>query len=229
MSRLIREMVALSPSSFLKRRFCQTLFVIIMDGIFHSAAFAGEIKTSFDDIKVGAIPPGWKFGFLGASGHPHWAALAEKSAPSQPNVLLQDGKATYSWLVAEAITIKDGSVQCAFKIESGKEDPEAGLIVRFINGKNYYYVRANTLENDVVFYRMVHGKKEVVKRVEMMVDAKKWHKFRIEFKAEEFRVFYDDKAIMKLKDTKIKDAGSPGFWTTADTVAEFDDFNASGT
>lgn len=186
------------------------------------------LKESFDAVQVGAPPPGWQSGSQGTNGHPHWTVTTGPNAVSKPNVLQQDGKAVSSWLVQPAFQAESGTVSCKFRIDSGKEDPEAGLIVRFRDGKNYAYVRANTLESDVIFYRMVDGRKEVVKRVETAVSPATWHKLRIDFAGNGFKVTYDDKGIMNFTDNKINGVGSVGFWTTADTVAQFDDFEAAG-
>ena len=191
-------------------------------------ADTASLKEGFDGLEVGKAPSGWESGFMGTSGSPHWYIAKDPKAPSAPNVLRQDGKAAYSWLVAPGIKLGNGSVKVRFKVESGKEDPEAGLIARFLDGKNYLYARANVLEHDVILYRMSGGKKEVVKRVETKVTPNDWHEMRFEIKGDDYKVYFDGKGIISLKETSLKDPGRVGLWTTADTVSVFDDFEATG-
>ncbi len=190
-------------------------------------AAATPRKVTFDDLKPGEAPSGWVIGFFGDKGAPKWSVAAEPSAPSKPNVLRQSGSVIYGFLVAPALNGKDGSVQSRFRIESGKEDPEAGLVLRFQDAKNYLYVRANSLEKNLVFYRMNAGKKELVKSVEAQVSSGQWHELRVEFTGESFKVSLDGRELMSLTDAVIKGSGLVGVWTTADTVVAFDDFEAA--
>ena len=47
-----------------------------------------------------------------------------------------------------------------FKPVSGKKDQAAGLVWRYRDKDNYYIVRANALENNVVVYKVENGKRE---------------------------------------------------------------------
>ena len=189
---------------------------------------AAEFQGSFDKDKANEPPAGWERGFLGKSGSPKWAIAKSDKAPSLPNVLIQTGYAANNWLIYQGLKIKNGRVTCQFKIDKGDEDPEAGIIWRFVDGQNHYYVRANTLENNVVVYRMHNGKKEMVKTVEVRVPKGEWTKLTVEFKNEDFTVFLGSTQIMSHKDGVIKEAGKVGLFTMADTVASFDNFTVSG-
>jgi len=46
-----------------------------------------------------------------------------------------------------------------FKPLSGKEDQAGGIVFRFKKRQNYYIVRANALEDNVVLYKTVNGKR----------------------------------------------------------------------
>jgi hypothetical protein len=52
----------------------------------------------------------------------------------------------------DRIAIRDGEVSVAF---NGAVDQAAGIVWRYQNPNNYYIVRANTLENNVVLYNEV--------------------------------------------------------------------------
>jgi hypothetical protein len=187
-----------------------------------------DVSLNFDSLKVGTSTEGWKSGFYGKDGKPHWSVVSDDAAPSRPNILKQDGKATYNWLVREGISIQDGSVKTRVRIDSGKEDPEAGVIWRFKDGKNYYYVRANALEKNVIFYRMFKGKKELVKTIDLPMDFREWHELGAQFQGTSVNILFDGKTVLSVQDSKISGAGGVGLFTMADTVCEFDDFKAKG-
>ena len=56
-------------------------------------AAAGTV-VNFDDLKVGAPPPGWTATRTG-TGDAKWTIERDTTAPTPPNVLKQSGVATY--------------------------------------------------------------------------------------------------------------------------------------
>jgi hypothetical protein len=185
-----------------------------------------DVSLNFDSLKVGTSTEGWKGGFYGKDGKPRWSVVSDAAAPSRPNILKQDGKATYNWLVKDGISMQDGSVRTSVRIDSGKEDPEAGVIWRFKDRKNYYYVRANALEKNVIFYRMFKGKKELVKTVDLPIGFGEWHELGAQFQGPSINIQFDGKTVLSVQDSKIPGAGGVGLFTMADTICGFDDFQA---
>ena len=112
--------------------------------------------VNFDNLQTGAPPPGWTATKTG-SGAPKWSIEKDDTAPSKPNVLKQSGEATYPVCIKDDTSIKDGFVEVKFKPISGKEDQAGGLIWRAKDSDNYYIARANALEGNVRFYRVVAG------------------------------------------------------------------------
>ncbi len=187
----------------------------------------GTTVLNFDQLKVGSTLNGWEQGFYGSKGAPVWKVEDDPTAPSKPHVLMQTGTAVYSWYVEKTPIVADGSVEADIKIISGKEDPETGLVWHHKNGKNYYYVRANAVEENIIFYRMNDGKKEVVKEADSKVGFNSWHHLKVQFSGEQIQVIFDGKQVISTKDAVLKDAGRIGFFTTADTIGAFDNFSYS--
>lgn len=187
-------------------------------------AFA-DSRVTFDDLPIGSSMSGWSSGFFGVKGAPLWKVA--RNDHGSGNVLTQTGQATYSWLVKDGVPIKNGTIESKFNILSGKHDPEAGLVWRHRDGKNYYYVRANAIEDNIVFYRMNSGKKETVKEADMKVPFNTWHEMKVTFYRDEVAVFFDGKLIISTRDTALPDPGKVGLFTTADTITLFDDINWS--
>ncbi|HYT61150.1 MAG TPA: hypothetical protein VEL06_13325 [Haliangiales bacterium] len=112
-----------------------------------------QTKVTFDEAN--ALPKGWESGITG-KGAAKWEVVPDDTAPSRPNVLKQSGEATFCWAAKTDEHIKDGFVEVKFKPVSGKEDQAGGIVFRFKDADNYYIVRANALEDNVVLYKTVN-------------------------------------------------------------------------
>ena len=189
-----------------------------------AASIAGADTINFDDLKSGALPPGWTATKTG-KGEARWEVVADDSAPSKPNVLKQSGEATYPVCIKEDTSLKDGFVEVKFKPVSGKEDQAGGVIWRCKDADNYYISRANALEDNVTIYHTIKGKRTEKKRVEMKVSSGQWHTLRVDFQGNRFVVTFDGKKALEWQDETFKDAGKVGVWTKADSVTLFDDFS----
>jgi hypothetical protein len=194
---------------------------------------ADEI-VSFDQASAGQPPPGWTATITG-EGQPEWRLLTDPTAPSAPHVLRQSGLAprpSFPLCLHNTARITNGFVEVKFKTVSGTIDQAAGVVWRVQNVTNYYVCRANALENNVVLYKVQHGKRtalDIVGRtggygVETPVRPATWQTLRVEFADERFKVFLDGKALFEVIDTTFSGAGGLGLWTKADSVTLFDDY-----
>ena len=188
-------------------------------------------KVTFEPDAIGAAPAGWTVTMTG-QGQPKWTIERDSTAPSGSNVVKQSGRATYPLLLKDGSSVKDGSVEAQFKALSGSEDRAGGLVWRAKDANNYYVVRGNALENNVVLYKTVAGKRsslEIVGRkggygVNVPVLANRWHRLRVEFLGPRFKVFFNGKSLFEVEDATFGEAGLIGLWTKADSVTVFDDF-----
>lgn len=179
-----------------------------------------------------ALPDGWLSGVTG-HGAAKWEVVADRSAASPPNVLRQSGEATFCWAVSTKHTFKDGFAEVKIRPIGGKEDQAGGLVWRFKDANNYYVVRANALEGNVVLYKTVNGKRSSLQvngrmfgyGVDTDVPKGKWSVLRVEFVGTLFTVFYEGKKLFEVEDAMLQDEGAVGVWTKADSVTLFDDFS----
>ncbi len=185
---------------------------------------------SFESTKVGATPEGWTSTLTG-SGDPKWTVESDPTAPSKSTVLKQSGRATYPLILKNDANIKDGFVEMKFKAVSGSQDRAAGIVWRAKDANNYYVVRANALEDNVVLYKTVKGTRsslEIVGRkggygVNTAVPSGTWHTLRVDFKGARFSVSFNGKQLFEVDDSTFTDAGKVGLWTKADSVTLFDE------
>jgi 3-keto-disaccharide hydrolase len=186
--------------------------------------------VSFESTQIGATPEGWTSTLTG-SGDPKWTVESDRTAPSKLTVLRQSGRATYPLLLKNDTNIRDGFVEMKFKAISGSQDRAAGIVWRAKDANNYYVVRANALEDNVVLYKTVNGVRsslDIVGRkggygTDVPVPASTWHTLRIDFKASRFSVSFNGKQLFEVEDSTFTDAGKVGLWTKADSVTLFDE------
>jgi 3-keto-disaccharide hydrolase len=187
-------------------------------------------RSSFETDAVGATPKGWTATSTG-KGDPKWTVEQDATAPSKSKVLKQSGRAPYPVLLKDDTNIKDGFIEAKFKAVAGSEDRAGGLVWRARDADNYYVVRANALEDNVVLYKTVGGVRsalDIVGRkggygVAAAVPANRWLALRVEFKGSRFRVLYNGKQLFEVEDSTFGGAGKVGLWTKADSVTLFDE------
>src|SRR5215831_7746946 len=177
-------------------------------------------SVNFDGDTVGAPPKGWTLTMTGR-GAPKWTVERDDTVPSKGQVLKQSGKADYPLALKDGTRIKDGFAEVKFKPISGSEDRAGGLVWRAADANNYYVVRANALEDNVVLYKTVKGVRsslDIVGRrggygVEQAVPANQWHTLRVEFVGARFKVIFNDKPLFEVDDSTFTEAGMVGLWT----------------
>ena len=198
-----------------------------------NCVLAAESRETFDQSTQ--LPQGWQSGITG-QGRAKWEVIPEQSAPSKPNVLRQSGEATFAWAAKMDVAIKDGFVEVKINPIGGHEDQAGGIVWRVEDANNYYIVRANALEGNVVLYKTVEGKRSSLQvkgrmfgyGVDAKVPSRKWSKLRVEFSSKLFAVFFNGEKLFEVEDETFTDAGGVGIWTKADSVTLFDDFIFGG-
>lgn len=222
--------------------YCGTLEAMrataLIFALFALRVAAGDI-VRFDHCGSGGLPPKWTVSMTHTGGVPRWELVADASAPSPPCVLAQlsaDPTAgRFPLAIWEGALFRDGEVSVAFKPVSGSVDQAAGVIWRYRDPNNYYIVRANALENNVVLYKVVDGTRVSIAPkglpsraygVKHPVTAGKWAILRATFDGNLFTVFLDGKQLFQAEDRSLGLPGRTGLWTKADSVTYFDDFEA---
>lgn len=194
-------------------------------------------------IRFDAAPPGplpgaeWTVAMTSTGGAPRWEILRDPSAPSSPHVLAQTStdatNGRYPLAIYLPAQFADGSISVRFRAVSGTRDQAAGIVWRYRDPDNYYIVRANALENNIVLYKVENGKRTALTPsghpagtygVNHSVPAKEWCSLRIDAAGPRFRVFFNAQPVMEVEDATISSPGRAGLWTKADSVTHFDDF-----
>jgi len=113
-------------------------------------------------------------------------------------------------------------VTVRFKAVGGKVDQAGGIAVRLSDPDNYYVLRANALEDNVRFYRMVKGRREQLEGADTKVTPEEWHQLGLRAEGERFTITFDGKSLFTATDRTFAGAGKVALWTKADSVTRFD-------
>src|SRR5882724_486613 len=70
---------------------------------------------------------------------------------------------------------RDVDVGIRFLPVAGKVDQAGGIVIRLTSANDYYVVRANALEDNVRFYRVIRGRREMLAGTNTKVSSKTWH------------------------------------------------------
>ena len=126
---------------------------------------------------------------------------------------------------------RDVDISIRFKPISGHVDQAGGIVWRYLDRDNYYIVRANALEDNVVLYKVEKGRRSDldVKGTKSSygagakVPSGRWNGLRVVAVGKLFQVYLNDQQLFEVEDTTFTEPGKVGLWTKADSVTYFDD------
>jgi hypothetical protein len=113
-------------------------------------------------------------------------------------------------------------VSIRFMPVSGNIDRAGGVIVRLTSAGDYYLARANSLENNVRFYRVVGGKRQMIAGVDASVTSGAWHTLGIAARDDRFIILFNGRELFGATDATVPGPGRVGLWTKADSVTWFE-------
>jgi len=220
------------------RRFGQTILMLgaialLLGGCGNNQqknqASSGKLKLQqidFDLATVGQAPPGFSTAVTDGGAPGTWVVLEDATSRYGKNVLAQTStdptNARYPLCIFDEVSAKDVAVSVAYKPVSGKVDQAAGIAIRLKDKDNYYLLRANALENNVRFYKVVGGKRTQLATAGAPVASGQWHSLAIRSSGKGFEASMDGKLVLSAEDDTFKDAGKIALWTKADSVTYFD-------
>jgi len=179
----------------------------------------------FDRMTVGSPPPGFLFARTGQGTEGKWNVVADPTANAGIAIEQVSTDTTdyrFPLAIHGSLSMKNGKAQIRFKAVAGEVDRAAGIAVRVDDPDNYYIARANALENNVRFYRVVAGKRQQLGTADIRVTAGEWHTLSLEAADQRFAVSYDGAAVFEVTDNTFTEAGGVALWTKADSVTRFD-------
>ena len=129
----------------------------------------------------------------------------------------------YPILVYTNETFGDFTFNTRLKCVSGAVEQMAGIVFRYQDEKNYYYVRASAKGSTFRFFKMVNGERSAPIGPEIEIPIGVWHTLSIECKGNKIRTFFNGRPIIPELTDNSFGFGRIGFWTKSDSVSYFTD------
>ncbi len=195
-------------------------------GVGEPAPDRGQI-WDFDALPPGLLPGAFRVGTL-FDGRPagEWRVLITDRAKSPGQVLAQvlpkGSDQTHKVLLIEGTAVGDVDLEVSYLAVSGKVDVGGGLVWRAADDRNYYLIRASSVEQKVRLYRVVKGVQQVIKQVDRNISPTGWHSLHILQRGCEIQAYFDGEPVTRVCDPTFA-TGRAGVWTNADAVTYFDD------
>jgi hypothetical protein len=129
--------------------------------------------------------------------------------------------ARYPMLVYEAETFGDFTLTTEFKIVDGIAEQMAGIAFRIQDERNYFYIRASALGQNINFFKVQDGQLVGPIGAKAEIRPGTWYELTIQCRGNEIRCSLNGKeAIPALKDSTFG-TGKIAFWTKSDSVSYF--------
>ncbi|MBI3983080.1 MAG: hypothetical protein HY337_09220 [Gemmatimonadetes bacterium] len=189
-------------------------------------------KIDFEGDTVGQPPQGFSFGHTRKVGAPgKWVVRQEQGGKFLAQIDPDRTGSRFPVAVLDGMTAANVELTVRFKPVSGQVDQAAGLVWRFQDEDNYYIVRANARENNVVLYKVENGRRtDLPLKGEGRtygkpadVPAGQWSTLRLVANRNVFEVYFNGTKLYEIEDATFTAAGKVGVWTKADSVTYFDD------
>lgn len=136
--------------------------------------------------------------------------------------------AYYPYAVAKGVDdFREGEIAVRFKPIEGRIDQGAGILFNLKPNGDYLTVRANALENNLVLWQVVRGKRTSVEWVRNTPTAtRQWHELRVSVKGRTVQSHLDGKPTL-THELPAPVTGKVGLWSKADSHILFDDFTVN--
>jgi hypothetical protein len=217
-----------------------SMFVGLALTILTPAAAAEALVVDFDEMPPDQPPAGFETAVTGEGAKGEWIIQKDAEAPSGDQVLVQASEAParnqFPLAVYEDFVAANLDLSVKFKPIAGETDQAAGLVWRYLNETNYYIVRANALEGNVVLYKVEDGTRTDLPLVgqgrtygaDAPVPANSWSTLAVHVEADRMSVSLNGTHLFDVQDATFTEAGKVGLWTKADSVTSFDDLTVTG-
>lgn len=192
-----------------------------VDGFSQSAATVISIGT----MDIGSPPSDFQFARTGQGPLGKWIVVSDESSfggrvIEQSSTDRRDYR--FPLAIFDPIVAKNVDLSLKFKPMAGRVDQAGGIVVRLVDADNYYVVRANALEDNVRFYRVVKGRRQQIGGTDTRVAGNEWHALGIKAVGERFTIEFNGKTLFTTSDKTFAGAGKVGLWTKSDSVTRFD-------
>jgi hypothetical protein len=212
-------------------------WIVLVVFLTAARALGAEKDFDFNDFPLDQPPRGFRSLAVGPGKPGNWSivldavpSLMEPLSPKAPlvsrqAVLAQSNRDAssdrFAVLVFEGAQYQDFKLTTRLKIKGGALRRSAGLVFRFENESNFYYLDANALEGRFRCSKVAQGEWKPPIGPALDISVGVWHELAVECQGTRIVCSLDGKELVKLIDSAGNHPGKLGFWTGGDTVAYF--------
>jgi len=185
----------------------------------------GATMIPIEKMTVGTAPADFEFARTGQGAVGQWTVVEDASAASKRAIEQSNTDRTdfrFPLAIYQPVAAKNLEVALRFKPVAGRVDQAGGIAVRLTSPDDYYLVRANALEDNVRFYRIVKGRRQQLATANVKVSSGEWHSLGIKAENDRFTVSFDGRQLHSTIDKTFSAAGKVALWTKSDSVTRFD-------
>ncbi len=177
-----------------------------------AAAYAQTRAVDFSLDSVGQTPKGFELGHTAKVGAPgKWVIQAEGDNRFLAQLDADRTRSRFPVAVLADMKAADVDLSVRFRPVSGQVDQAAGLVWRYQDENNYYIVRANALEGNVVLYKVESGKRtDLPVKGEgrtygkaSKVPAGQWSTLRVVARGRLFEVHLNGRKLYEVEDAHL--------------------------
>jgi hypothetical protein len=199
---------------------------------------AEELDLRLSDVGVNETPPGFA-SVLGGKGRPaEWKMILDEVTPPIPAITANAPVAKkpvlaqlsrdvtdehFPMLVYTNMDFADFKFTTRFKCAGGAIEQMAGVVFRFQNASNYYYLRASAKGNTFRFTKVVNDQRPDPIGPEIEIPSGVWHDLSVECKGNQILCSFNGKQVIPALTDDSFSNGKIGFWTKSDSVSYFSD------
>ena len=177
-------------------------------------------------VDEGSDPDGCTAAVSGLGGPAVWQVRVER--------LLLDGKALvetsreakadrYPLCIADLPVAKNAEVTLSFVAHNRGIASTAGIVLRFIDPQDFYYVEADMVARRVRLFRIVNGERRELAKAAAALAADKALTLTVRAAGDSFAVSLDGKSLLETHDGAIGVPGRLGIGSRADGQTSFGD------
>ncbi len=188
------------------------------------------IMIAIETMTVGGPPAEFDTARTGQGGPARWIVASDPGAKGGRAIEQTSTDQTdyrFPLAIYKPLNARDLDVSLRFKPVAGKVDQAGGIALRLSDPDNYYVVRANALEDNVRFYRVVKGRREQLEGVNTKVASNEWHQLGLRAEGDRFTVAFNGKVLFTATDRTFDGAGRIALWTKSDSVTRFDNITVT--
>ncbi len=124
--------------------------------------------------------------------------------------------------IAKASAVTDAALSLRVRPMGGVIDRAGGLAFAVRNMANYFALRINALEDNVILFEFVNGRRYQRATVARRIETGRWYSVAAVVRGNSVQGFLDDEPLLEYSADRLLE-GYVGMWTKADSLTHFAD------